>query len=148
LTEHLSDLYLEMGGQRLPLPWYEADLYLCGPESFCAEFKQALVARGANADRVYSESFTAAPTVRSELDAADVRFERSGVTVTWTADEDLSLLELAERAGIEVDNDCRAGACLSCRTRVTSGSTTADLGDGAALLCLGRPTTPKLVLER
>jgi ferredoxin len=71
----------------------------------------------------------------------------SGLTCVWSASEDLSLLELAERAGVAIQSDCRAGSCLTCRTAVRSGSTTMDLGDGSALLCVGRPKTERLVLD-
>ena len=59
----------------------------------------------------------------------------------------LSLLELAETVGVETASDCRAGVCLTCKVRVLAGETTADLGDGTALLCIGRPKTDALVVD-
>jgi hypothetical protein len=122
-------------------------MYLCGPGDFCREFKDAFVARGANADHIFSELFVPATAEVTQIEEATVRFAGSGLTCVWSAREDLSLLELAERAGVAIQSDCRAGSCLTCRTAVRSGSTTADLGDGGALLCIGRPKTARLVLD-
>jgi ferredoxin len=58
------------------------------------------------------------------------------------------LLELAEKAGLDIGSDCRAGACLTCKTDVVEGAVTSDMGDGSALLCIGRPRTSRLTLDR
>ena len=147
VLQALVDLGIELNGQRVALPWYESDLYLCGPDRFCAELATELGARGANPDRIFCESFAATPIVQTQLDTAEVRFEKSKATAIWRADDDLSLMELAESVGLKPAHDCRAGACLTCKTRVTAGSTTADIGDGYALICSGRPRSPRLVLD-
>lgn len=144
----LSDLYVMLGERRIALPWYESDTYICGPGAFCANLKQAFVARGANPDHIFFELFSAKPSEETLIDCAEVRFQRSGVSCTWRAEEDLTLLELAEKAGVEVGSDCRAGACLTCKTAVVEGAVTTDMGDGSALLCIGRPKTSRLTLDR
>jgi uncharacterized protein len=143
----LADLHIMLGERRIPLPWFENDTYICGPGDFCAELERQLVAQGANADHIFYELFSAAPAQSTELESAEVHFCRSGLTCTWRADEDLTLLELAEREGITVANECRAGACLSCRTKVLEGAVTTVMDDGHALLCIGRPRTAVVALE-
>ncbi len=147
LVNSLQDLHVSVGGRRVSLPWFENDTYICGPGDFCANLKSGLVARGANADHIFFELFSSTPSAASDLDIAEVRFRRSRLTHTWRAEEDLTLLELAESAGIEISSDCRAGACLTCKTAVAAGATTSDLGDGTALLCVGRPKTTLLELD-
>jgi ferredoxin-NADP reductase/MOSC domain-containing protein YiiM len=147
IMELLADLHVMLGECRIALSWYESDVYLCGPGDFCQRLKAEMTARGANPDRVLSESFSVEPAQQTHIESADIQFCRSGVRRTWCADKDLTLLELAEQAGIFVASDCRAGACLTCKTRVTDGSVTADLGDGTALLCIGRPNSPLVKLE-
>jgi ferredoxin len=105
------------------------------------------VARGGNADRIHFELFNAPPIEETSLDTAEVRFERSGLTAQWTAEEDLTLLDVAERAGVSVPSDCRAGTCLTCRSKILNGTMTASLEDGYGLLCIGRPKTARLVLD-
>jgi len=148
LLQLLSGLYVTFGGRRIELPWYESDVYLCGPGDFCQRTKNELVARGANADHIFVELFSAATTETTELETAQIRFQRSRITCRWHADDDFTLLELAEQAGVEVENDCRAGSCLSCRTRIIEGEITAELGDGSGLLCVGRPKTAIVTLDR
>jgi ferredoxin-NADP reductase len=147
ILEQLADLHVFLGERRIALPWYESDMYLCGPGDFCQRLKTELVDRGANPDHIFSESFSALQTVTTDLESAEIEFSRSGARCTWHADEDLTLLELAERSGVAVKSDCRAGSCLTCKTRVLEGAVTADLGDGTGLLCIGRPNSVIVKLD-
>ena len=147
VLERLKGLYINLHGRRVDLPWFESDMYICGPLDFCERLKADLVARGGNGDHIRYESFSAVTAEATELEVAEVRFTRSGIQAAWTADQGASLLELAEAAGLEVPNDCREGACLTCRTRVATGATTADLPDGCTLVCIARPKTAELELE-
>jgi ferredoxin-NADP reductase/MOSC domain-containing protein YiiM len=147
IVASLDDLSVTLGGRSIALPFSEADFYLCGPPGFCGEVRTRLVELGANPDHVYHESFVRDPGRPAACQSAVVRFRRSGIEAAWTSDEDLTLLELAERAGVTVENDCRAGTCLSCRTALADGRTTADLADGTSLLCIGRPDAPLVVLD-
>jgi uncharacterized protein len=143
----LADLHIMLGEHRVDQPWFENDTYLCGPESFCRELKEELVARGGNADRIRYELFSATPMLETSLDDAEIRFARTGVTGHWYADDDLSLLEVAERLGVTVPSDCRAGSCLTCKTRILEGEATSKMPDGSALLCVSRPRTSRLVVD-
>lgn len=143
----LADLHVVVGGHHVPLPWHEALIYMCGPDALCEELRRQFILKGGNPDQIFSERFVAPIVEACEVEAAEVRFLRSGVSCAWRAEDDLTLLEVAERAGVAVPSDCRAGACLSCRTRVLEGRATSGLGDGSALLCVGRPQTGRLVLD-
>lgn len=146
VIDALRDLHVTFNGRRIELPWYETDTYICGPREFCAGFKDAFVQGGANPDHVFVESFDAPPAVKPELDHATINFRRSSVTATWHSTDDLSLLEVAEQAGVHVPNDCRAGACMTCKTKLLEGQTTADV-ERCALLCIARPTSASVILE-
>lgn len=148
VREALSDNHVFLGDRRIALPWHENDTYLCGPGEFCARIKTELTEAGANPDHIFHELFATAPTQETELQLARVRFARSGVECDWLAEEDLSLLEVGERAGVKLESDCRAGACFACRTRVIDGEVTGALSDRHALLCIGRPRTSVVVLDR
>jgi ferredoxin len=83
--------------------------------------------------------------------AVEVRFQRSGRTLSWDG-RDASLLDFAERHGIEVESGCRSGGCGSCETRLLEGqiryehAPDHDVAPGHCLLCVGRPSSA-LVLE-
>jgi ferredoxin-NADP reductase len=143
----LADLHIMLGEHRVDQPWFENDTYLCGPEGFCRELKEELVARGGNADRIRYELFSTPPVLETSLDDAEICFARTGVTGHWYANDDLSLLEVAERLGVTVPSDCRAGSCLTCKTRILEGEATSKMLDGSALLCVSRPRTPRLVVD-
>ncbi len=143
----LADLHVVLEGRRIDLPWFEADIYICGPGAFCTELREGFIALGANPDHLFTEQFAAVVPEDSDVEHARIRFARSDVTLDWDAEEDLTLLDLAERAGLSVAHDCRSGACLTCKTRIVAGGVTALAPDGEALLCIGRPATAELVLD-
>jgi len=69
---------------------------------------------------------------------------------------DSSVLNAAERAGIELPFSCRAGICATCRTRVTDGAAVMkhniglerwEVDAGFVLCCQARPTTPTLAIS-
>jgi ring-1,2-phenylacetyl-CoA epoxidase subunit PaaE len=69
---------------------------------------------------------------------------------------DASVLEAAERAGLELPFSCRAGICATCRTRITAGAAVMthnialepwEMDAGFILCCQARPTTPTLEIS-
>jgi ferredoxin len=99
-----------------------------------------------------SVKLAGAPEVTaSAVATVEVRFQRSGRTLAWDG-QDASLLDFAERHGIEVESGCRSGGCGSCETRLLEGKVQYehapdhDVAPGHCLLCVGRPSSP-LVLE-
>jgi ferredoxin len=73
-----------------------------------------------------------------------VTFSKSGMQHPWNPIEE-SLLEFAETLGIDVDSQCRAGECGSCRTKIISGEVeyrqqpSISPGKGHCLLCVSIP---------
>lgn len=138
----------------------ESLFYVCGPAAMIAGVKETLARMSVPASQVRSEAFEAAvaasrPGAASAPVPAPVpvpapaaalpelvalrraaparphclRLVRSGKTAP--APHDLSLLEAAEGAEVEIPNLCRAGTCGTCRTRLVSGDVecTADVMD-------------------
>ncbi|HEX3846935.1 MAG TPA: 2Fe-2S iron-sulfur cluster-binding protein [Steroidobacteraceae bacterium] len=69
---------------------------------------------------------------------------------------DASVLEAAERAGLDLPFSCRAGICATCRARITRGAATMthnialepwETEAGFVLCCQARPTTDTLELS-
>jgi ring-1,2-phenylacetyl-CoA epoxidase subunit PaaE len=72
------------------------------------------------------------------------------------APDDASVLEAAERAGLELPFSCRSGICATCRTKIVSGEAVMshnialepwEMNAGFVLCCQARPTTPSLELS-
>jgi ferredoxin-NADP reductase len=105
---------------------------LCGPGPMIEDTRQVLAQLGVPAAQVRYEQFdlaVAASQVNTAVaepavspnggDAVSVTFETSGVTTS--ALSSLTLLEVAEEAGVTMSSSCRSGVCQSCRTRLKSG---------------------------
>ena len=138
------------------LPHGRHRFFLCGPPALMDSLVPALAAWGVPDEDVHFEAFGPAsvrrPAAAAEASASfDVQFSRSGRTLTWDG-SDASLLDFAERHGVDVESGCRSGGCGSCQTRCLSGAVSYpeppdhDVAPGHCLLCVGRPTSA-LVLE-
>jgi ferredoxin len=81
-----------------------------------------------------------------DKDVVVVSFGSAGVTAVWDG-SCMSLLELAEQAGLDPDFNCREGICNTCMSRLESGSV--DYFEepldpppaGRVLLCCSRPAS-------
>jgi hypothetical protein len=138
--------------------------FICGPAEMTSTMLAGLSKRGVAPSRLISEAF-GAPTANStrslqvktnppatEPIAVSVRFERSGRELRFEPKRHLSLLELAESAGIEINCGCRVGNCMTCGVAVRSGRVRYPLepstppAKGTCLVCIAVPETD-LVLD-
>ena len=144
---------------RQTLPHGRHQFYVCGPPAMMQTLVPALAEWGVPVADIHYEAFgpasvklPGAPEPATPVAAGvEVKFQRSGRTLVWTG-RDTSLLDFAERHGIEVESGCRSGGCGSCETRLLDGSVQYehtpdhDVAAGHCLLCVGRPAA-SLVLE-
>jgi ring-1,2-phenylacetyl-CoA epoxidase subunit PaaE len=89
--------------------------------------------------------------------SAEVTVLMDGRRRTFTMRMDQgTVLDAAQRAGLELPYACRAGVCSTCRTKVVSGSVEMDqnyaleeweLEQGYVLACQSRVKTPTLQLD-
>jgi ferredoxin-NADP reductase/MOSC domain-containing protein YiiM/predicted pyridoxine 5'-phosphate oxidase superfamily flavin-nucleotide-binding protein len=144
--------------QQLPFDDYE--FYLCGPAPFMRSLYCGLLSLGVTQSRVHYEFFgpgamltgeagpcgqAPARTAPEEL-AGDVQvtFARSGITATWDPAGG-TILDLAERNGVNPPYSCRSGICQTCVCRVIEGDVEyleeplATPDPGMALICCSRP---------
>ncbi len=68
------------------------------------------------------------PDKTTETAGATLTFGLSGKSVRLQADE--TVLEAAERAGVEIDASCRSGRCGICTVRLLAGEVDMDCEDG------------------
>ena len=104
---------------------HERDLFLCGPKPFADNVKKLLRDIDYDMSRFHTESFGSGRSAQESGDVAQslrlkgplhkVTFTRSGKTVD--TDENITLLELAEAHGIEIDYSCRIGNCGECEVK-------------------------------
>jgi ring-1,2-phenylacetyl-CoA epoxidase subunit PaaE len=142
---------------------------LCGPGDMIESVRDTLVDLGVDASRIHTERFA------NDMPAVATRFEAvvqpkakrktaeaiADITITMDGrqrsfamlDDDATVLEAAERVGMELPYSCRAGVCSTCRAKVTRGSAEMttnyalepwEVQAGFILCCQARPTSGEL----
>lgn len=157
---------------RSVLPFDDFDFYLCGPPGFEQSLYDGLRDMGIRDKRIFSESFGSIGLKRKKentslqksvkkasKEAVKVLFSKSGKSALWTPEQG-SLLELAERCGLEPPSLCREGHCGTCQVKFSNRSITYEkstdfrVKTDRALICCAVPaqeqegeSTQPLVLE-
>lgn len=146
-------------------------IHLCGPDDMNRSLRQMLIALGVPERQTQFESFTRLPpsngatvhvpddvgsgsldkrvqSARSKGNAngtPTLTFARSGKSVGIPAEK--TVLETAEDLGVNIDYDCRAGICGTCKIKLLSGNchlsaddalSAADRANGLILSCQAR----------
>jgi MOSC domain-containing protein YiiM/ferredoxin-NADP reductase len=139
----------------------ESDVYLCGPNRFMADMKDALATFGIAPERIHVEIFNGSESMtpgvvgtvtqapQQPVDDADtgplVSFARSGIAAHWKPSAYQSILELAEACHVPVRWSCRTGVCHNCESGLVSGAVVyapeplEKPADGNLLICCSQP---------
>jgi ferredoxin-NADP reductase len=153
---HLSSAVFDKAGVSR-----EAEVYLCGPNRFMADMKDALATLGVAPERVHVEIFNGSEPMTPGIVGAVTRtphrprgdaetgplvsFARSGIAAHWKASAYHSLLELAEACDVAVRWSCRTGVCHNCESGLVSGAVVygpeplEKPTDGNVLVCCSQP---------
>src|ERR1700688_1079622 len=147
-----------------------ADQYLiCGPGDMVDEVRNAIKTLNGNAairfERFPSgttrpmepvvEGYGAAPVAQPVLATISVVMDGRRRSFPM-AHSDASVLDAAERAGLELPFSCRSGICATCRARITDGAAVMthnialepwETDAGVVLCCQARPTTATLEIS-
>ncbi|MEC7548048.1 MAG: ferredoxin reductase [Pseudomonadota bacterium] len=101
----------------------ERKVMICGPTPMIQLVRSVVAEQGVSADNIMFEYFGAAPIELDRGDAKDayVNFEKGGVAAMSSADQPVSLLELAEQNGLKPLAGCRVGVCHQCKCTKKSG---------------------------
>ncbi len=140
-------------------------IHLCASPPMMDAVKQMLADLGVPSQHVITESFGAQekPVTRAidraaqskaapGLSAATLAFQRSDKSTTAQGDE--TVLETAERIGVDMNYSCRVGSCGECSVRLISGEVKMDVehalepedkAAGIILGCQARPTSDIVV---
>jgi hypothetical protein len=105
--------------------------FLCGPKGFMENAGSILRSLGASERQILQESFGERPAETHPLDTRQsetVVFMHS--QKTCQASIGSTLLDVAERNGVQIPYSCRQGQCGTCATRVLSGAVQMDVAVG------------------
>jgi len=126
-------------------------VHLCGPPPFMDAVKQMLAELEVPAESVHTESFgsrqkprvraaeatsqpdagsaeASQPEADSAATGAVLTFSKSGESTSLQPDE--TILEAAERVGVEIEYSCRVGSCGVCAVKLLSGEVSMEVEDG------------------
>jgi len=139
----------------------DADVYLCGPNRFMADMKNALSMLGVAPERIHVEIFNGSESMTPGVvgdatrpphlpkDGAKtgplISFARSGIAAHWDASAYQNILELAEACDVPVRWSCRTGVCHNCESGLVSGAVAYSPepldkpADGNLLVCCSQP---------
>ena len=116
-------------------------------DHFGAKPKPGMEFIAAGRDAVVLAPETESTNGKAPAQPAVVVFNRSGKEVNCTDGD--PILEVAEKAGMELDSSCRAGTCGTCKQKLVSGEvkydgepsalTESDRAAGFILACSARP---------
>lgn len=111
--------------QMLSPDFRERHIFMCGPEEFMEGVKGILRDMDFDLANLHTESFgsgrvvAGAKPLASDLKLSGtlhkVTFSKSGIIVD--TDEHVSLLDLAEAHGVEIEYSCRSGSCGACEVK-------------------------------
>ena len=107
--------------------------FLCGPKGFMENARQILSTLGVKQERILQESFgESKPSMdsrpRETRLVENVVFSQSQKVCQVSAGS--TLLDLAEKNGVQIPYGCRQGQCGTCATRLLSGAVQMDVEDG------------------
>ena len=140
-TGHINEVLIRKIVPEITSPIF----MICGPGRMMDAMKELLGSLGVPPPQIRFEAFEAAiamakdepraapkpsPVLRhptaaaSSTGAPSLTLQQTGVTVQVPRDQ--SLLEVAEMAGASIPSSCRAGVCMTCRTRLLEGEVSCD----------------------
>ena len=155
-----------------------AECFVCGPGDMIDSVSRALRDLGVSSDRIRAEHFTvataspepaapsqpaaapeppAAPAIGTQAGIAEVTVIMDGRRRSFTMRMNgESVLDGAEKAGLDLPFSCRAGVCSTCRTKVVRGEVAIEqnyaleeweIEQGYVLACQSKVKTPVLELD-
>ena len=141
-------------------------VFLCGPQEMIADCTEALTGMGVAPERLHHELFFTGYAPRPARSDAARAAATDGVQVEIVLDggvqrftmgpQDDTVLDAAERAGLDLPWSCRGGMCCTCRCKVLDGTSEMavnysldpwELDQNFTLACQTRPTGARLVLD-
>jgi len=159
-TGRTKALYEAFCGRR---PADEA--FVCGPDTMIDSVSEALVDSGLPQESIHSERF-GVPAKRSASRNESKTDDHGDVEVSLVMDghrrrfsmhrNDLSLVDAAAEAGIDLPYSCKGGVCATCRTHLKKGDVDMavnyglepwEVEQGFILACQSRPLSDELELD-
>lgn len=116
-------------------------IHICGPPAMMDAVKEMLGKSGVPAENIHTENFGSTQKPKPKVvekrekhetiakeNSGSVAFTKSGKSTAFQPDE--TILEAAERTGVDIDYSCRVGTCGECAVKLISGNVSMEIDDG------------------
>ncbi|MBO9446792.1 ferredoxin--NADP reductase [Ruegeria sp. R14_0] len=134
-----------------------AQYYICGPGGMNGSVKEALMLLDVPANRIHLESYSGAPVaddgIKGVNAVVDITLNGQRQSVEITSGQ--TILQAAQKAGLEPPYSCQSGVCGACRCKLKKGSVhmrartaldDAEIAKGAVLSCQAVATAEKVAV--
>ncbi|WP_418642855.1 MOSC N-terminal beta barrel domain-containing protein [Vibrio chaetopteri] len=121
-------------------------VFVCGPDGFMQKAKNLMLKKGLAEDHYHQEAFGVATATEDSVKALQISIDGN----VFEGDNQKTLLEQAEDAGMSIAHTCRAGFCGACKVTVESGLVhqpdvpaiqESEIAEGKVLACCSVPRT-------
>lgn len=138
--------------------------FICGPEEMIMAVNEVLTTFGVAKEKIHFELFTT-PVLQPKKDTPQSDFTGTSKVKVILDDETFdftlknsgrSILEEADKQGIDVPYSCKGGVCCTCRAKLIKGKAVMDLNysltdkeieDGYILTCQAHPASEELIVS-
>lgn len=140
------------------------DVFICGPEQMTLDIREVMIAQGMHSKQIHLELFGTGYDKKEKLKGDVTNEADSQITLFMDGDEydfdlnthDVSILDAAQKIGLDVPYACKGGVCCTCKAKVIKGTVEMDVNyaleqdevdDGYVLTCQAHPTAKKVVVS-
>jgi ring-1,2-phenylacetyl-CoA epoxidase subunit PaaE len=145
------------------------EVFVCGPEPMIRATNEYFLERGLAAEKIHFELFASpgqptqsAPQV--PIAKEEVSTEKCAVTIVYDGQETnffmpkegISVLDAAQKNGVDIPFSCKGGMCCTCRAHVSEGTAKmtvnyalepGEVEMGYVLTCQAHPTSESIVVD-
>lgn len=139
------------------------EYFICGPEGMITSCKSALEKLNIASSKIHIEYFASPKTMKEEKvqkvmggDVYSVKVIIDEVEHQIQLNSDETILEAAQRLGIDPPFSCQSGVCTTCQAKVLSGNVEMEnnfgladeeVEEGFVLTCISKPTSPGVIVS-
>jgi len=139
------------------------DVFICGPEQMTLDIREVMIEQGMHSKQIHLELFGTGYDKKEKLKSIVKNEADSQITLFMDGDEyefdlntnDVSILDAAQKTGLDVPYACKGGVCCTCKAKVIEGTVEMDvnyaleqdeLDRGYILTCQAHPTSEKVTV--
>ena len=135
-----------------------SSFYLCGPEGMIDAVTVALESNGIASDKIFSELFfsTSENSVSATSEDVALTVTVDDVSKAISSKQNVTLLDAALNAKLDVPYSCQGGVCSSCIARIKTGKATMqtnqiltdrEVEEGLILTCQALPQSDQITVD-